>query len=449
MAENAQAITIMDIDASSDSQPLSQTLSDVAGDIRCMMELDDLAESESSQTGVNGNHSESQKSVKEGSKKVKITLTPSAPSGSSGTTMTNGAKNAGAVSKEGEEALNPLQRMLDRSNDRKLVKQSDAGAQWRKLNSVEQSGTSAGTVGTSAPPVEKRDGKDVETQEQTPAPAAEASSVSLLESGSAKSRKRKARRKREQERRHGEDQMISPNTAAAQGKGRAAEKRKHSSTPPSVKPTKKHAWEKGSYSDIAKSDLTVLIRMLGEAMTDETASILRTRLCEMLDNTKPGDLRPAFESFRFVAGACRVACANSSSCIWLQGKVREIAELNGHKLWITTAAREETRRKIVITLQDSKSASFELIFKRLSQTNEGLDTSEWALIKEIGGSQTSRTLLLGVDEGSASFIEGHGGRLYYMLQRLTVDFRGGKGLKNPAESAVDGDDPQGKSKETK
>lgn len=200
-------------------------------------------------------------------------------------------------------------------------------------------------------------------------------------------------------------------------------KRKQTSPAVSHQPAKKQAGTFRSFSEAVKADKTVLIRRVNSGFNNELINNLRAQLCQRLDASLPGAARPIFESNGYWNGSFRVVCANESSREWLFKQIQEIDSLEGSKLWISTAEREASRQKVTMTIQDSKSISSELIFRRFREANEGLKTDEWVLLKNLKDGPTGRTILLSVDVDSAEYMIAHGKRLYYMLQRVYFDIR--------------------------
>lgn len=218
---------------------------------------------------------------------------------------------------------------------------------------------------------------------------------------------------------------AKPAKAFKDGKiGEKPAKRKPSSPPTNPNPSKKQN-TKQSYAKIASSDLTVLIRRVGASFEESEIIALRAKLCEAIDATGPGAGRPTFESNSLRSGALVFECSNSQSRDWLQNQIRVLSAENADlQLWTTTAAREKLRMKIVVTVQDSNEAPHSLIFKRFENSNSGLSTAEWVVLRNLCVSPKGRTLLIQIDPDSASFIRERGKKLYYLLQRIFVDIRG-------------------------
>lgn len=186
---------------------------------------------------------------------------------------------------------------------------------------------------------------------------------------------------------------------------------------------KKRTGPPRNFSDVVKDDLTVNIRREGSDFDMASVNQLRASICERLDQTPAGSQRPIFESNRLEKGAFVFKCANATSRDWLLKLVEEIGAFGKARLWVHTGVPDKERQKLTLTLQDSNTATSELIFRRLSDANMGLNTTKWVLVKNLYVGPKGRTVLLMVDQETIDFIAKKGGRLYYMLQRLYVDCR--------------------------
>jgi hypothetical protein len=181
--------------------------------------------------------------------------------------------------------------------------------------------------------------------------------------------------------------------------------------------------KKKTFSEVARADLTVLIRIVGLRLSNEQTKKLRANLCERLDATDPGANRPCFESNFLTHGALNFVCANNTSRDWLLKQITEMEELDGAKLVATTAQEESLRTKLTMTIHDHEFSTEEQIFTRLKGANVGLDTSKWRILRTLRDDHKGRTILVSVDDASRDFILSHGKKLYYQLQRLYVDVR--------------------------
>lgn len=199
-------------------------------------------------------------------------------------------------------------------------------------------------------------------------------------------------------------------------------KRKHNSPTTNHQPAKKQA-KPWSFRDAVKADVTVLVRTVGSGFSTNQLKELRAKLCERLDATPLGAVRPIFESNKLINGAFQVECVNLISKGWLIQQITEIDSLDGVKLWVTTAEREASRQRITMTIQDSQSVSSDIIFRRFREANLGLKTDEWVLIKTLADGPKGRTIMLSVDRDSADFMIARDKKLYYMLQRVYIDIR--------------------------
>lgn len=216
------------------------------------------------------------------------------------------------------------------------------------------------------------------------------------------------------------------NVVSGEGKQNGQNKRKFDSSGSFQRPPKKYGRWGGSFSEVVKSDTTVIVRCVGGCFTLPLADKLRAEICNRLDATAPGASRPTFESNKLILGALQFICTNSESYEWLKSQITEIDSIGGLKLLLNTPDQERQRQNIVMTVTESKTASADLMFRRIREANNGIDTSQWVLLKDLHVGDRTRTIMVSVDLESHSVITARGSRLYYLLQKIQVKVRSAK-----------------------
>lgn len=205
--------------------------------------------------------------------------------------------------------------------------------------------------------------------------------------------------------------------------GVEAKRQRSQNNSPHDAPARKKLAKKPSYSEVARRSLIVLIRRDGD-FNQATHEDLQNLLCERLDQTPAGATRPTFESNSVQNGVVRFVCSNEASRDWLLNEIQGLGSLNGSRMWTTTEDAERSRPRMILTVPSSSGEPIEIIFKRLRESNPGLDTSTWSYGRDYANSR-GRTILVFIDQVSADFIIGRGRKLYYQLQRLIVEVRKG------------------------
>lgn len=203
--------------------------------------------------------------------------------------------------------------------------------------------------------------------------------------------------------------------------------RDSNATPPNDSNAKKSkVTSSPAFSTVVKRSLQVLVsgvdgRVLDQSLVQE---LLKT-LYVWLDGVLPGALRPTFEGHRFNNGIFIVDCANSDSVSWLINAVKEIGSVSGFVLSAVCADSVPPKRKVAFTVADPDGAKPEILFRRLREYNDGLDTSGWVYLTRLAtDGPRGSTHLVAIDRASEDFIRRRGKRLYYMVQKVPFDFRG-------------------------
>lgn len=218
--------------------------------------------------------------------------------------------------------------------------------------------------------------------------------------------------------------VTKPKGDGAQGGG--SNKRQLPSPNTSVpKPKKQQVKGKQSFAQAVKSNWTVFIRSPSGDLDDDCLANLRQAICEKIDAIPPDQVKPTFEANFSSGGAFKMVCSNELSRTWLVKTVQEIGNIGGVE--ITTG--KSACFRMVLTLPDSSGLSMDKIFDRLASQNVGLKTQKWKLLQEMNSAKPGwRTIFIGIDQETTTFVSKAKGRLYYMMQTVKADVRKPKGF---------------------
>lgn len=174
-----------------------------------------------------------------------------------------------------------------------------------------------------------------------------------------------------------------------------------------------------------KSNWQVFIRNPLGDLKDDCLANLRKAICEKIDTIPPGQAKPTFEASFQTGGAFKMVCSNEFSRSWLVKTVKEIGNIGGVEI---TTEKPMTFR-MVLTLPDSSGLPMDKIFERLATQNVGLLTDKWKFLQEMKNAKPNwRTIFIGIDQETTTFVNRAKGRLYYMMQTVKADVRKPKGF---------------------
>lgn len=222
--------------------------------------------------------------------------------------------------------------------------------------------------------------------------------------------------------------VPKPQGEGAQGKG--SNKRLLPSPETGVPKPKKQQNNKPSFAKAVKSDWTVYVRNPAGDLNSDCLANLRKLLCEKIDTIPPEQGKPTFESNFVTDGALKLVCSNEFSRSWLVKTVKEIDNIGG--VQITTG--KPVFYRLVLTLPDSMGLAKDKIFERLANQNVGLSTEKWKFLQDLKNAKPNwRTIFIGVDQETTTFVKKAKGRLYYMMQTIKADIRRPKGSTKAGE----------------
>lgn len=206
-----------------------------------------------------------------------------------------------------------------------------------------------------------------------------------------------------------------------------ADKRKRSdaSTPPG-QPMKKKGAKRPSYSDVVKSDNTVLIKREGAAFDRAALDLLLNALCIELDKIQQGAEKPTFESNSISNGLAKFVCSNKQSCDWLRQNIAVVDSIGNMKLSTMTADALHSRPKVRLFVPFS-SRTQASVLNDLKAQNTGLNTDSWCHVRTYECTNSKcNVLVFSMDEESAEFIRRKRSRLHYLFSTIPARVQGGK-----------------------
>lgn len=167
---------------------------------------------------------------------------------------------------------------------------------------------------------------------------------------------------------------------------------------------------------------------LTDAQTDEFKSAILKEVVLQKDS----ELKPHFKSCLHVNGYLRVQCTDQETRRWLQRTVEKLAVPEGMSLKVV--AEKSLLKGNVYTghFTDSRNDSNETILEFIESQNDGIDTSEWAILtrKEVRDTGTIE-LLFTVNQAAAKSLHSIGYELNYKFN--TVKLRKQNQAGNPTE----------------
>ena len=222
--------------------------------------------------------------------------------------------------------------------------------------------------------------------------------------------------------------VLEPTVSGSGGGGGSALKRvrANTTTPPSKPEAKRPKVNPSPHLSTADLGLQVLVKAVnGTLLTPEMAKELLKTLYVWLDGVPRGSTRPIFSRHQLLNGAFVVHCVNRPSVDWLINAIKEIDTIGSLAITAVTADSIPPKRKMVFTISDPDTASPEVIFKRLGESNLDLHTVEWVYISKLEDMEDGRsTHLIAVDQMSVDFLMKNGKKMYYMYQHVYVRFSG-------------------------
>lgn len=156
-------------------------------------------------------------------------------------------------------------------------------------------------------------------------------------------------------------------------------------------------------------------------LTKEQMDQFKSAILEQVVQQKDAELKPHFKNCVEANGYLRVECADENTCQWLKDTVAKLEVPEELSLKVDTEM--ELLKGDVYTghFADSRKDSNETIFGFIESQNDGIVTSEWAVItrKDVGDEQKVE-LLFAVDEESADAIRKLNFELNYKFNTIRL-----------------------------